>query len=439
MGDSVVQCIKSSITIKKPDGITTGTWDCHVVMTPFFVNSGLPLYMVSGFRSTNNAAPLRYDKNQTARPVGPVTIAAYPTGETSAFTNPLAGGVAGDASHVQTILNLNANYTNGDYRVISQGYEVVNTTAVLNQQGLCTTYRTPVPSLEDATLARTVSLDGSTIDKEVYVQADVQYLPLQNIPRNTSQALTLPGTKQWHAKEGAYGVAHINDCDTPVMNNSWLQPLIDRGRPDTTDIDVEYYFPIVERVQYGTTVVVNEPIIRPIQWAPMDISGAFFTGLSLETTLTFNWNIYIERFPSISESDLVVIAKPSPTFCPMAFELYKAIARDLPVAVMQKENGLGDWFRDAVNTATEFIQPIAAMIPHPAAQMVSKVAGVANNITRRENESPYIGSAKQEKLFLEPVNKVNQAKKTVAKEIKKEVKKDIKNAVKPQLQKAKRK
>ncbi len=437
MGNSVVQCIKSSITIKKPDGITTGTWDCHIVMTPFFVNAASPLSMVSGFRSNNNAGPLRYDKNQSARPIGPVTIASYPTGDTSSFTNPLAGGISGDASHVQTILNLNGNYTNGDYRVISQGYEVINTTAVLNQQGLCTVYRTPVPSMEDATVACTVSLDGGTPDKEVDVYGDIQYLPIMNLPFRTEHALTLPGTKQWHAKEGAYGVAHINDCDVQVMNNSWLQPLIDRGQPDSTPADVNYYFPVLTALPFGTTTPVRLPAVRPIQWAPFDISGAFFTGLSLETTLTFNWNIYIERFPSVLETDLVVIAKPSPSYCPMAFEVYKAVAQSLPVACMQKENGLGDWFRDAVGTVAEFVQPVAALIPHPAAQAVSTAAGIAKNLTRRESESPYIGSAKAEREFMQPV--AAKAKQSIAKEVKKEVKKDIKKAVMPTPKKAHKK
>lgn len=437
-GDSVVQCIKSSVTIAKPSGITTGTWDCHVVMSPFFANSASPLQFVSGFSEANNAQPLWYDYNQVDRGTGPITIASYATGNNSGFPNPFAGGNPTNTVQNQTILNLNGNYTNGDYRVVSQGFEVVNTTAVLNQQGLCTVYRSPVPSIEDATIKQTVELDGGSIDKELRVTGAVQYLPIQNVPVSPAQALTLPGTKQWHAKEGCYVVARLNDCDTATMNNSWLQPLIDRGNPDSAS-GVSYYFPRLGTTTFGTTTPVKLANVRPIQWSNMDISGAFFTGLSLETTLTFNWNIYIERFPAISEYDLVVIAKPSPSYCPMAFEVYKAVAQNLPVGCMQKENGLGDWFRDAVGTVAEFVQPIAAMIPHPAAQVVSKVAGVANNLARRDNESPYIGSAKQEKLYLEPPREPMIKKKKLAKEVKKDVKRDIKKAVMPQRKKAGRK
>jgi hypothetical protein len=113
---------------------------------------------------------------------------------------------------------------------------------------------------------------------------------------------------------------------------------------------------------------------------------------------------------------------------------------------MQKENGLGDWFRDAINTASNIVSPVMSMIPHPVAQGIGKVAGVIGNVTRRENESPFI-SERAEKQFLKPVRKQQlmieykpEKKKTVKKEIKNMVKKDLKHAVTPQhKQKAKRK
>jgi len=119
---------------------------------------------------------------------------------------------------------------------------------------------------------------------------------------------------------------------------------------------------------------------------------------------------------------------------------------DLPVGVMQKENGLGDWFRDAVSTVSEIVSPVMSMIPHPAAQAIGKVAGVVGNLSRRENESPYV-SEKAEKDFIKPIKQQLKAieykpekKKTEKKEIKREIRKDLKKAVAPQhKQKAKRK
>jgi hypothetical protein len=436
-GSSVVQCVKSSTTISCPSGITTGTWDAHIVMVPFMANSATPLRFQSGFSALNTNA-LYYDETAVGREVTPISIASYPTGYTGSWTNPLAAGDAGSTSKTQTNLALNGNFSVGDYRVVSQGFEVVNTTSPLNVQGLCTAYRTPVPPFVTSTVHETVRQggDGTTAQPKAY--GAVQYLPIQNTPFTPSHALLLPGTKQWHAKEGCYSVAHLNDCDLDVSNNLWIQPLIDRGQVDSTALN-NYYFPQLQSSDFGTTPVVSIIGQRPVQWANMDISGAIFSGLSLSTTLTINWNIYIERFPSFTETDLVVLAKPSPEFCPMAFEVYKAIAQNLPVAVMQKENGLGDWFRDAVATATEFITPIASMIPHPAAQAISQVSKIAGNLARRENESPIIMNQQQEKAYLKPVGHSNsKEKKQEKKLVKKEIKREVK-AVMPQRKKANRK
>nr|UUW20924.1 MAG: hypothetical protein [Sanya astro-like virus 1] len=412
-GDSVVQCIKSSMTIKKPDSITTGTWDCHVVMSPFMANNAAPVTFVTAY-SLANYGTLRYDDSVNGRQVAPITVAKYPTGE-PAWANPYNGFATTSADYGTDVLALNANFTAGDYRIISQGFEVLNTTASLYQQGLCTVYRSPVPEFDSTTTQATTAVSGGQVKFTGYRM----YLPFQTVPNTVSQALRLPGSKQWHAKEGCYVVGRLNTCDSNVANDCWVQPLVDVGQIDSSTLDHAYYMPKCETTTLGTTPAVQILSSRPFQWANMDVSGAFFTGLSLETTLTINWNIYVERFPASTETDLVVLAKPSPQYCPMAFELYKAIAQNLPVGVMQKENGLGDWFRDAVNTAAEFIQPVAAMIPHPAAQVLGKVAGVAKNITRRENESPFIGSEKQEKQFLKSVGSHASARKTEKKEIKK--------------------
>lgn len=411
-GDSVTQFIKQTLTIDAPPGITTGTWDCHIVMSPFFANSATPLSFVAG-SSVNNNLPIQFDVGQDFRLVTPVTINSYPTGDSTGFSNPFAGAIASDTSHVTSLLNLNANFTNGDYRVVSQGFEVVNTTAELTRQGLTTVYRSPVPPTVSATVKTTVAMSAAG---EVDVVGDVMYVVMDNIPSTPNQALLLPGTKQWLAKEGCYVVGRINNCDSQVQNETWTQPLLSLEEQVTGGTN-DYYLPVLLFNPLGTTPVVNVPSTRAIQWTNMDISGAFFQGLSLSTSLTINWNICIERFPSVVETDLVVLAKPSPCYCPMAFELYKAIAQDLPTGVMQKENGLGEWFRDAVDTAAEYIQPIAAMIPHPAAQAIAAGAGVYNNRRRQENNSPIIVTPQQEKAFLKPVK---------AKEVKKEVKRELK-------------
>jgi hypothetical protein len=225
-----------------------------------------------------------------------------------------------------------------------------------------------------------------------------------------------------------------------MRNDSFVQPVF-RRRNASAGVE-EYYTPVsLANSVYATTF----RSVRELQWANMDISGAFFTGLNYQSTLTINWNIYIERFPSLYENDLIVLAKPSPSYDPMLFDVYKAISMEMPVGCMQKENGLGDWFRDAVSTVADVVTPVLSMIPHPAAQVA---AGIGRSFMtkprepapRRESESPYV-SEQQEKAFISRPriarSPVRTVKAEVKKEAKKEIKKEVKREVKPFLKRSK--
>jgi len=118
------------------------------------------------------------------------------------------------------------------------------------------------------------------------------------------------------------------------------------------------------------------------------MSGAYFTGLSNSTTLTVNYIVYIERFPTQDDLDLIVSAKRSPEYDIKALEAYSIISQSLPVAVPFDENGLGDWFKSAVNAASEYISPVLKMIPHPYAQLGAQAIGVAKGVTDSFDQPP---------------------------------------------------
>lgn len=433
LGNSVVQCIKSSVTIAKPVGLADGAlWDCHVSMAPFFFNSASRLNLEDAtLIQSSNMANHGTASLQVAT-IAPITIRKYPTGYSGNYSDPMWPVAPPGAGFQTDFVNLNANYTSGDYRIISQGFEVLNTTNALDVQGLCTVYRTPVPSLSDASAINYLATPDPAAVKGANVFSG---LCISRLPLDTSQALRLPNTKQWLAKEGCYVVGHLNDPETVVHNNSFIQPYFRAGSLSTTvDVPVSIVTPSL------TTISGSNYYRWPsITWSKCDFSGAFFTGLKETTTLTINWNVYIERFPSEDESDLIVIAKPSPDYCPMAFELYKAIAMSLPVGVMQKENGLGDWFRDAVSTASEFISPIAAMIPHPAAQAVSGISRAIGGMAKRqESQSPYV-SEQAEKAFVSRPRLARspvRSSRTIKEEVKKEAKKEAKKEIKPFLKRS---
>jgi hypothetical protein len=111
-----------------------------------------------------------------------------------------------------------------------------------------------------------------------------------------------------------------------------------------------------------------------------NIAGAYFSGLSNQTTLQVQLLRYYERFPSATvdaDQPLVVLAKPSCRFDPTALEAYSAMLRHIPTGVPARYNGLGDWFREAAETVRDIVSPVLSAIPLPMAQMG---AGILNGI-----------------------------------------------------------
>lgn len=127
---SVVQVIKQSLQVSCPTGITTGTWDCNITLYPF-----LETIAAASGTTNNYIANVSQTGNQTC-PIGGIVVSSGPTG----FTNPI---FTVDTSHVTSGLQCPSTYSNGSCRVIASGFEVINTTSVLNLQGLVTVWRSP--------------------------------------------------------------------------------------------------------------------------------------------------------------------------------------------------------------------------------------------------------------------------------------------------------
>jgi len=191
IGNSVVQCIKSSVNISAPTGLAPDTnWAVHVQMEPFFANSATPLQFVAANQTTGNVGSFLQMPNIATdfRPVYPVNILSYPDNDVSDFSNPFVP-FPSTAGYATTQFNLNANYTDGDYRVVSQGFEVLNTTADLTRQGLCTVYRTPVPTFLDTSVANFGFLKTDVAGQ--WCQG-AQVLVIDGPPANINDALKLP-------------------------------------------------------------------------------------------------------------------------------------------------------------------------------------------------------------------------------------------------------
>jgi len=114
--------------------------------------------------------------------------------------------------------------------------------------------------------------------------------------------------------------------------------------------------------------------------SPFDCSGAHFTGLSYNTTLTINVRWILERLPGPNEVDLVVLAQPPTPFDPLALELYTRALDNAPPGVMLSENPLGEWFTSVLKKVGEWAPKIGGALGDigvPFAETVGKIAGAA--------------------------------------------------------------
>jgi len=113
----------------------------------------------------------------------------------------------------------------------------------------------------------------------------------------------------------------------------------------------------------------------------------FFTGLTFQTALTVNYLVIIENHPS-TQDNIYSLAKPPPCRDDIALSLYTCITREMPVGVPVAENGLGDWFADAISTVSDYISPVLSAIPHPIAMAAGAATRAAGNVAKAYNTNP---------------------------------------------------
>lgn len=349
---SVIQCIKQSYQIVAPNA--TGNFDCRVDMMPW-IN---PITMNGATSNGANSVPplnLLGQQNPATNTnvvIGGVQIQTAPSGTLLELGNPTVAGTSLNAANT-----IPAQYYSGNSRVVSMAMEIVNTTSDLNRQGLVTLYRIPIPQNDDATTVQ-LNANASGDTRNFDGVADVIYIP--HPPTSIANAQLFAGTKAWDAAQGTYQVAGFNTPDNPANGLNWSNPAIYLfNQTDPTVI-----FSRLDRTPNGFVTTAGNTHVGPVAWTQMDLSGAFFTGLSNSTTLTVNYVVYVERFPTQDDLDLIVVAKRSPEYDIKALEAYSEIYQSLPVGVPFGENGWGDWFDTIANTASS----VLGAIPHPYAQ-----------------------------------------------------------------------
>jgi hypothetical protein len=368
---TIVQLVKKQLQIAVPTSgngqVTAGSnWDCSIAMFPT-----LNTYDLSKLYSIDGAGNFFNPPNSTSGTVfGCLTVSSGPQG-TDLW--PLVG-TESTSTTSQTLEN--SQYCKGNLRIIGAAFEVINTTAEINKQGQVTVWRMPSTYTDSTYFGDPNAPTGTNFFS----------WPCRSVrlpPANISNAQLLFGSRSWAAKEGAYVVLRQNSPSNPLSQPSFH---------DLVWTDTDTQSGAVQNVLTSDAGFGGQRGMASDVNCPFDISGATFTGLSYNTTLTINCRWLIERMPAPAESDLVVLATPSASYDPLALELYMGCMRDMPPGVMLSENPLGEWFSDVLGKVAEFAPKVGAAlgaIGVPGASLIGTVAGrAAGEISQAVRPAP---------------------------------------------------
>ncbi len=402
-GFSVVRCIKQSVTVARPATIpATDNWDCHIVHWPWLRSSIDASGNFCATTSRNGNCYTIPAAPATLSPVGGLQIYGVTAGGNLSILQPAGGTTVQIGS-----LDIDPSYTQGAGRLCASGFEVHNTTADLQKQGSAAVWRMMANSEKSTTFNFTKGANTGT-----YTGIEVRYPP-----QNLKEALLMAGTKQWEAREGCYVVACFDNEDNPAFPVSPTMPVILAAGNDDTEGSINtgaLNVGVGSAPLAGTTQVP----MSSLRVHPIHQCGAIFSGLSPTTTLTINWNVYYESFPALSQLTILPLASPSCEFDPDALDLYSRILVDLPVGVKVKENGLGDWFMDAVSTAARYLAPALSALPHPIAKGAGALAQYIGDTMPQKRalpappaQSPWVeGKSNKAKANKQAVGKPNKPK-----------------------------
>lgn len=339
VSQTVVSMYQYQTTIAAP---TNADWDCHIYSLPLAQATTMHLLnqdadWTYAYESASPITALQSTLNIVSNVTGAALIPVSPASASQARTILPAAGVEEVAS--------------GNSRVIAVGFEVHNTTAEIYRQGAVCTYRMPATGgLNQIQVGSAPQLPppyaGALVGKR-YPQP----------PATQADALRLKTSRTWDAKDGVYSTLFQSSVDNPLVQDSTQATFFskdsDPGAAST--LWASEFLARSSPIAYGYVPSANKNM-------PYDITGAFFTGLSPQTTLTIKLRLYVERAPGFSLPDLAPLATPSAGYDTRALELYAQVINSLPAAVKVNENAAGDWWRAVTSVLSHVAGPLGVAL-----------------------------------------------------------------------------
>jgi len=378
---SLIQCVTKTASVSAPVGVA-GNWRCDIFNLPMSPNATRGSLFGNDV-SYPNFWPIQVDNN--AVQIAPVISASLPlvpginvissadsqldwttvaNARSTTFSQLGIGNVSPNAFSQVSPLVPDLQFFDGIHRLIAIGFEVVNTTADLYRQGSVTSYRTP--SFNQTSGIVVTNTGGTAFDAFTECVA----LP----PGSPQLASLIPNSRTWEAREGCYVVCTLNRTDNP-----YHRAMLSRAGGTACSSDL-----LSEINSASTDVVWIPPYSAPQCSAtiagsftyPWDISGSIFSGLSNQTTLQVTARYYFEKIPEPTNPALLVLARPPSDYDPVVMQIYARVMNELPVAVMAKDNPLGEWFTDILRGVADWAPKVGNALSFlPGASAIGDALG----------------------------------------------------------------
>jgi hypothetical protein len=369
---SIIYDIKKEISISKPAGVT-GNWDASI----YFNQSDIVIPYVT--QLNNDAVVLYMPLGNDAPTTSPVAVMGPYLGSSAQTTNrrvrnwggisvaKVASGLSTDPFDEDTDATLdldnfepwnidhdditNAKRPLGAYRIVSCGFEVVNTSTSLYKGGSVTCWRKedPIESME-------LEPYKSSSDATTFIKLSPKtYNILRKPPTLLTSAKAIPGARTWAAEEGCYCQAILYDTTKEPTRISNMANLV-TNESELTNMDKlgaslpQYFSPVAE----VATSAWSQVVTNPGHLSNLVPGGAYFAGLVPEAQLQLSLRWVIEYFPTTIDVRDLSIAKTSAAYDPEALQLYSQAARILPVGVRVGDNATGDFFKSVIK---DFVKP----------------------------------------------------------------------------------
>jgi hypothetical protein len=384
---SIIQVVPQSIEISNP--APGANWDASISLSPLVTKCTMAKYVF------NPDYPNLY--NIAGVTGGPVVFGGLEVRSATA-------GTTLDPQTMTDTLPLPASFIpDGNVRVLGMAMEIHNTTSPLNRQGDILVYRDQAPPLNETT---NVMIGNSLSVIPTFGSFNTFNLP--SVPETLKSARIMPTARSWKAEDGAYCVSTMSSSDNPPVDATsllvWPQGSDDAGAkylPLNATVGIGAAFAAV--VPTGSSVT---PSAKPL-FTPLNLVGAFLTGLSDATTLRVDVKWILETFPDHDDVNLVVLAKKRPALDVVALELYSRMAHNLPPGVPVADNAAGDWIAGLADLAVEAGLPFAGPIrsglnlARKAFGIISDVPNEKKLVAKVSNDAARINSLTQQVQALE--------------------------------------